>query len=356
MAVANHWNPTADYGQANPASFDINHPSWVNEVLTARESRLFIARTVQNRTPDFASGNKTAEFVTTGSVGTKRFNKGDLQVGSNRKQFVREFGLNDRPYYTALEDEKLERRFEQVDTRFPLTQSMGYSLAARVEVEVMRRICLSARYRKGSDVPAEFRHGGNSYHGSDDSTGYTASFAASQTGAKNLQTAIKAVNLKFDQMNIKREGRFCFIDTALFYEFRELENVWPSSTNVLAGGIYGNLDIAGPKLDHSNPLSMDQPLYYMGVMILPSNLINATYDAGVSGLKADWSSDPDVAGDFSSTVGAIYQSDCVGHVDLMTTRFKIEDIQRTEDQIISAMDWTGGGSFVSECAVELVTS
>ena len=356
MSVANHWNPTADFAQADPASFDLNHPSWVNEVLTARQSKLWITRTVQNRTPDFASGNKTAEFVTTGSVGAKRFNKGDQQVGSNRKQFKRVFGLNERPYYTGLEDEKLERRFEQVDTRSPITASFGHALGGRTEVEVMRRIVTSARFRKTSDTPAEFRHGGNSYHQGDNATGYTADFSANQTGAKNLQAAIKAVKLRFAQMSIPSENLSCFVDTELFYEFRELENVWPGSTNQIAGGIYGNLDIAGPKLDHSNPMMMDQPLWYMGVMILPSNLVKGTYDTGITGLKNDWTGDPDVAGDFSSTVGAIYHRDCVGHVDLMTARFKIEDIQRTEDQLITAMDWTGGGSFVSESAVELVTS
>ena len=354
--TANLWSPTADAALASPADFDINHPVWRQEVLTAQHSSLFVTRTVLNATPDFASGNKEAEFVITGSLGVRRFNKGDEKRGSDRKQIVRKLGLNDRPYYTALEDEKLTRRFEQVDTRFPLTESMGHAQGAHTEVETMRRLATAARHANTADTPSEFRQGGNYYVGAKDGTGIVKDFAANQTGAKNVLSAIEEASLAWTKLNVKMQNRWLFLDPALWYELHKLEVPWEGAATNVAGGIFGNVDIAGPKMAFTENFNVMQPLKYRGVNIYAHNLVEATYDEGVSAFKSDWTGDPDVAGDFSSTVGVIYQSEAVGHVDLMTTQFKVEDIPRTEIELVSAMKWTGGGTLRSECAIELIQS
>jgi len=347
------WSPTADAALASPADFDLNHPVWMNEVLTAKFANLWVARTVRNATPNFAKGNLEAEFVVTGRLGTQRYNKGDEYRGMDRKQIKRTIGLNDRPYYTAITDEKIVRMFEQVNTRAPITEAMGHALAARTEVEVMRRIIEAANFTNANQ-PSEFRKGGNYYVGAEDGTGLVYDFTANQTGAKNLQKAIKDANKALDKLSAKKGARFSFVPVDLYYEFLELENVHPSSTNTLAGGIYGNLDIAGPK--HGFQEDIPEMVKWKGVTIMPHNLIEAEYDPEVGKLQQDWSGDPDVSIDCSSTIGAIYQAECVGHVDVMTTSFQIEDVPLTEMQQVRASNWTGGGSLMPELAFELVQS
>lgn len=357
MATGNLWSPTADASKASPADFDLNHPVWMSEIMAAEHSALFVANTVLNKSVDFASGNKTAEFVVTGRIGTTKHQKGDELYGMDRKQIVRELGLNDRPDRTTLEDENLVRRFEQVDTRADIIPSMGHSLAARKEVEVMRRIVLAARHSNTSDTPSEFRQGGNWYVGASNNTGYTADFSANQTGALNVIKAIKEYSINASKLSVKSNRRFCFLQPELFYEVAALEYVNGSSTEKVMGGIYGNMDIAGPKQSFTEVFGVETPLRYMGVDIYMHNLIDAEYDSEVKALKADWTGDPDAAGNFSSTVGAIYQAEAVGHVDVMNTAFDVRtNVGRTYNDLISAMSWTGGGTLKPECALELVTS
>lgn len=356
MPVYNSWSPTADAAQSSPADFDLNHPVWMNEVMTAQHSSLFVTRTVKNATPTFASGNKEADFVITGSLGVQRFNKGDEKRGSDRKQIKRTLGLNDRPYYAAIEDEKLTRMFEQVATRSPLTESFGHALGAHTEVETMRRLATAARFQNTSYAPSEFRDGGNFYVGDNSGSGIVKDYAISQTGAKNVLAAIEEASLAWTKLNVKLSNRWLFLDPALWYELHKLEVPWDGAAVSVAGGIYGNADIVGPKMAFTENFNVMQPLRYRGVDIYAHNLVEADYDTGVSKFRADWTGDPDVAGDFSNTVGVIYQAEAVGHVDLMTTQFKVEEIPRTEIELVSAMKWTGGGTLRCEAAIELVQS
>lgn len=356
MSVYQSWSPTADASLAAPADFDLNHPVWRNEVMMAQHSSLFVTRTVKNETPTFSSGNKTADFAITGSLGVRRFGKGDEKRGSDRKQIMRSLGLNDRPYYAAIEDEKITRQFEQVDTRSPLTESMGHALGAHTEVETMRRLALAARFQNTSDAPSEFRDGGNFYVGTvGAATGIVKDFSANQTGAKNVLAAIEEASLAWTKLNVKMSNRWLFIDPALWYELHKLEVPWDGAT-AIPGGIYTNVDLAGPKMAFTENFNVEMPLRYRGVNIYAHNLVEADYDEGVQKFQQDWSNDPDVAGDFSSTVGVIYQSEAVGHVDLMTTQFKVEEIPRSEIELVSAMKWTGGGTLRCEAAIELVQS
>ena len=361
MAQPYVWSPTANSTLASPADFDLNIPVWMGEVQAARTSPLFVARSLANKTPDFASGNRTAKFTVTGSVGVERHEKGDQHYGMDYSIIEREIGVNDRPYRTSLEHEDLLTRFEQVDTRSHSLKAMGYALAAHQEVEAIRRIIAAAQYTNTASTPSEFRTGGNAEIDAFSSGTRSATFTNTQTGAQNLQKLIKTNQIMQSKMGNPQSNWYCVVKPELFYEFRALTLMDPSHSGVtgavVSGGIFGNLDMATMK----TPLEVfgiETPLRYMNTWVLPHNLFDATYDAKVRKVCRDWTGDPDVdIGDASATVGVLYQQDCAGIVDVMNTEFDIRPkVERTDNDLIIAKVWGGGGTLNPERAIQIVNS
>jgi hypothetical protein len=145
---------------------------------------------------------------------------------------------------------------------------MGNALAARDEIEIMKGLALAARTPAvGSENTVEFLRGGNFMfnggtalvaNGSGSATGYvsdfgfdnadpTAAYSGGQAAALELAKALKTISIGWGKRNVTAMERYCMIPLDLFYDFRELETVYPTQTAKVAGGLYGNTDIVGSR-------------------------------------------------------------------------------------------------------------
>lgn len=359
--VGSLWDPTQNDSLASPAQWDLDLPVWAAEVQEARTSNTFVARTLMNtRTWHEQNGvlNRTAQFVLTGKLGSEYHEKGDVISGTKRAQIMYDIHLDERPIRSAVRDEKITRMFEQANTRQGLTTSLGQAHAAHQEIEAMKQIALAARFTNTGNTPAEFLDGGNQYANTTSGWQYDYGFGGTPnaTRALNVLLAIRNQVKIWDKQNVPAEGRTCLLPVDIWYEVRDLEKASPSQSGTLAGGIYGNTDLVGPKLPFAQYFGYDTPLEYMGVKIYRHNFFEATYDENITAFSADHSSDRERAGNFSSTCGLLYQAGCAGFVDVMGVSFKMEAVPLTTDEVVYAMSWMGAGIIRPNYAVELVQS
>jgi hypothetical protein len=320
--------------------------------------------------------NKDVDFLVTGKVGSEKFLKGDTITGTERNSISRRISIDDRPNVTAINDEHITRRFEQIDFRMGTFDNMAFALAARDEVEVMKQIALTARTAAvGSEDTVEFLRGGNFMfaggealvaNASGTNAGYTAdfgfnastitSYTAGQANALALAKALKTISIGWQKRNVGARNRYCIIPTELFYDFRELETVYPTQTQKIAGGIYGNNDIVGTSMPFTQMFGDMTPLSYMGFTIFAHNFFDAAFSPEISAFRADRSGDPDRPGVFTPTVGLVFQSEACGWADVMRTGINIERPPLKMEETAYAMSWTGSGTLDPVAAVELVQS
>ena len=380
MSAYNIWNPQASASQSSPAEFDHHKDVWSGEIHAARLNSLLLPRLVRNATPMFQGGgntNREVDFLVTGRVGSEKFQKGDTITGTQRNSLSRRISVDDRPNLTALTDEYITRRFEQVEVRSGLTAIMGNALAARDEIEIMKGLALAARTPAvGSENTVEFLRGGNFMfnggtalvaNGSGSATGYvsdfgfddadpTAAYSGGQAAALELAKALKTISIGWGKRNITAMERYCMIPLDLFYDFRELETVYPTQTAKVAGGLYGNTDIVGSSLPFTQMMNGETPLKYMGFTIFPHNFFTGEFSPEIAAFRGNRAADPDRPGNFTSTVGLVWQQEAYGFADVMRTGFNIERRPLSTEETAWAMTWTGGGSLRPEAAVELKQS
>lgn len=379
MSSRNIWLPQADAAQSSPAEFDHNKDVWAGEIQASRKAATFLPRLVKNAAPMFymdGTWNKEVDFLVTGKMGTEKFQKGDTITGTQRNSIRRRITIDDRPNVTAINDEHITRRFEQIEFRSGVFDNMGFALAAHAEVELMKQIALTARTAAvGSESTTEFLRGGNFMfaggetlvaNASGTNAGYTADFGFNastittytpgQANALALAKALKTISVGWAKRSVSPMGRYCVIPTELYYDFRELETVFPTQTQKIAGGIYGNLDIAAPTLPVQTMLGGLQPLNYMGFTILPHIFFDASFVDEINPFRADRAADPDRAGNFTSTVGLVFQSDACGWADVMQTGINVERPPLSAEETAWAMSWHGGGPLDPVNAVELIQS
>lgn len=367
--ASNLWLPNANAALSSPAEFDHVKAVWSAEVHAARLNSLMLPRMVRSAQPMFNSNGftaRTADFLVTGRIGAEKHLKGDKITGTQRNSISRSISVDDRPNRTSIRDEYITRMFEQVDVRRGILDNMGFALAARDEVEIMKGIALAARTANTAPTPdPEFLEGGNNYFdtaaggivaGFGYNTNPATAYNGGQASALALATALKRINIVWHKQNIPSAGRVCIVPVELFYDFRELETVMPTQTIKIAGGIYGNTDVPGPQLPFSQMIGGETPLQYMGWTIYPHNFFRAEYSPEVPAFRRDASADADRAGDFSAIVGLCFQSEAFGWADLMRTGVNLERPELTTDEVLWAMSWTGGGTLRPECAVTLTQS
>lgn len=344
------WNPGQNAANASPTDYDLLNPVWSQEVLTRYHNMLFMARTV--RSEQIESGIHK-DFQVSGRVSVWRQEKGDSIYGGDRKQITKRITLDDRPWMTAIEEEGLFRRLEQVTTRNDKLTEMAYALAGHKEIEVMKAVALAAQYTHSGSEPSEFPEGGNSYiTGSANVIGT----ATNATVAYAVLAAIEETVKVWDELGVPANDRYCILPTRLWYEVRKLEKTASGNTGI-PGGLFNNLDIVGQQIGYNRYMGFEAPLEYFGVSIYRSNFLTSTDIEGTSAFTADHSSDADRAGDFSTTRGLIWQRDCVGFVEKIGLEMKAFMPDRTFDnEVVAARTWTGSGPLRPEAAVELLAS
>lgn len=379
MSTHNIWLPQANAALSNPSEYDFHKDVWTGEIQASRKAHTFLPRLVKNARIMFekdGSINRSVDFLVTGKVGSEKHMKGDRITGTQRNSISRRITVDDRPNRVAITDEHITRRFEQIDFRMNLFDNLAFGLAARAESEVMKQIALAARTPAvGNESTTEFLRGGNfMFNGGDvlvpnssgSAVGYTAdfgfdatnisSYTPGQANAKALAKALKTISIGWAKRSVRPSSRWCIIPTELFYDFVELEVAMPTQTTTVGGGIFGNFDIAGPKMPFSQFIDDMQPVRYLGFNILPHIFFDAEFVDEIPAFRGDHTNDPDRPGDFTSTIGVAFQSEAIGWADIMQTGINIERPELTTDEVAWAMTWYGSGTLDPVAAVELKQS
>lgn len=357
----NLWLPQADSTNASPAQFDMNKVVNSDLVQAARLDRLFVSRMVENKQSFFMQNgnlNREVDFTIVGGMGVEKHSLNDKHVGSDMAQVQRRVKLDDRPFKVVHDTETITRVFNQVDTESAVIPAMGYALGEHTEVEVMKAICdASAFAQQGSEDVNEFLIGGGS----------TAAIGTTVGSARALKIldAIETVAVSFAKKGVPVRGRHCVVTPEDWWEISKVEKVTTNAATTLAGGIYGNMDLVGGKVDFTAHLDENMPLLYRGFLIWQSNLIDAEFNPHIKGLQDTHTIDADynsrggtfsASGDFSTVEGVIFQSSCVGLIDIMNSMFTQKELESSTNEQKVAMSWIGLDTFHPEAAVTIVNA
>lgn len=361
------WLPASDSTNASPTEYDMNKVLNSSLVQAARTDNMFVGRMLQNATPLFnASGYVAydADFTVTGGIGTETFQKNDRYTGMNINQIQRQVSLDKRPQRTGIEEESITRMFEQVNTRADVTNQLGYALASWDEVEAMKAIVDASQYTtSGSENTTEFLQGGNTVM-SDAYTGTWSNLAsgaaASEAKALEILDKLEDIAIIWGQTGVDAAGRYVILPPEDYWEIAKLEQCYTGAT-AIAGGIYGNMDIVGPKRDFSQFVNIGEPMAYRGFQIMGHNLFKASYNIHLAGLQSNHTPDPDhnnrgsaySSGDLSKVQALVFQSACVGKSDVMSVNLEMGQVPMSANEYINAMTWVGYGTLLPQAAVVL---
>ncbi len=353
-----------DSTNANPSQWDMDKVINTGLVEARRREMLKASRMVENRTNLFmANGqlNRQVDFTMTGGYSVEKHGKGDKHVGSNRNAIQRRVSIDERMLKVVDDSEYITEPLHQVDVVSTIPMDMADALAEHQDVEVLKAICDASAYAQaGSEDVNEFLIGG----------GNTAAIGTTIGNARALKIldAIRAAAIAFTKKGCPAQGRHVIVSPDDWWEIAEVEGV-KTGASTLAGGIYGNMDLVGGKVDFTQHLDENMPLLYRGFMIWQSNGVNAEYNPHLQGLKTTASTrhkiDSDFnnrggtfssTGNFDNVEGVIFHSSAVGLIDIMKTFYSEEDLQSSTVRQRVAMSWIGLDTFQPSRAVTIVSA
>lgn len=354
----------ADSTNAVPAIWDMDKVINTQLVEARRRERLIVSRMVENRTNMFTANgmiNRQVDFTKTGGYSVEKHGLGDKHVGSNRNSIQRRVTLDERMLKVVDDHEHITDLFNQVDLESNIPLDMADALAEHQDVEVLKAICdASAFAQQGSEDVNEFYIGGGST--------VVIGTTIGDTRALKILDAIRLAAIEFTKKAVPSTGRHVVISPEDWWQIAEVEEV-KTGHGTLVGGIYGNNDIVGGKIDFTQHLDENMAILYRGFMIWQSNGVNAEFNPNLQGLKTTASTrhviDPDfnnrggtfsAGGDFDDVEGVIFQSSCVGLTDIMQTIFTEEDLESSTIRQRVAMTWIGLNTFTPEAAVTIISA
>lgn len=352
------WQPMADASNASPGEYDMHKVVNSQLVQAARVGKTFIGRLMANNTPMHMGGgvvNRDVEFTVLGGIGTETHLRNDRFKGMDVQAIQRSVTLDKRPRTTTLEWERITQMFEQVDTRQRLFDRMGNALAKWDEVEAMKAIVDAAKFSSGgSENQTEFLPGGGEIELS------TATAGAAK--ALEILDALEDIAIKWDEQEVPTEGRHVILPIQDVVEIIKLEKAYTGAT-AIAGGIYGNLDIAsGATIPFTQfPGSSAAPIVYRGFNIWSHVLFKAAYDIHTAGLQGVHTIDTNHSsrgssynsGDLTKIQGLVFQQEAVGKADVMSVMFDQGQVPMSTNDYANAMTWVGYGTLRPEAAVVL---
>lgn len=360
MAMINGlWMPNSDSSNTTPAAGDMQKVLNSQIVQAARQERLFLPRLVQNNSAMFMANGyvaKDVDFTILGGLGVATHKTNDRFSGMNMNQIQRRVSLDDRPISNTIEVETITQQFDQVKTDTDKLIRMAEGHAQWAEVELMKAIADASAYTNPASVnDNEFLEGGGNI-----AIGSTVGEAQ----ALAVFAAIDTASIAWGKKGVASADRHCIVKPETYWQIAKLE-VQQSGLTDIAGGIYGNINIAGDKIAFTEYLDGNMPLKYRGVNIWQHNLIDATYNIHVTGLQSTHTIDTDhnsrgstyaSDGDFSAVQGLLFQGSAVGVADVMSVQVREEDVPLSTNRATTALSWLGMGTLRPEAAYTLVTS
>lgn len=257
---------------------------------------------------------KSSQFPMVGKVGSGYHTPGSEILGSNVNQAEQVITL-DGLLYSDVFVNKIDALKNHYDLTSEYKKQMGYELANRMDINVLRNVIIAAR----SANPVTGLPGGTEIVNADlGSVDVAIKQAALQKGLFDAATSL-------DEKNAPEERWAIFKPT----EYNIL-----AQTEALISSDY----------DGAGSISKGKIVEVAGIKILKSN-----------NLPQDDSTGDVHAVDATTTVGVVFTKESVGTLKLLDIQTDIYEDKRRKGTLYTAEYVTGHGVLRPECAVELKT-
>lgn len=333
---------------ASPTPTDMLLPVFGGEVLVAYMNHLQFTNKVNHRT--IATGVE-AKFPATWKVSSDIHQAGELILGSDVATREYSIYLDSRPRVASFEVDDIDEMLAHFDVRSPLSQASGQELAEQVDKNIAKLLIKASRTAGTTPFPG----GGIDQNGTAATdTAFTANVLtiATAAAAQAFLNVIERTVIVWDQNNVPTNDRYAVCRPELWYALRRLGTLI-SGSGYTFGGTNAQAPAMGNKdWDSVNPqinkfMSKDEYLLHLGVQIYRSTFVPGTNTTGLEDSK--------YAGDYTKTLGIIWQKDAIAHLQKLGIVTETGRDIRAQGDLVIAKTMTGGGTLRPVCAVEVIT-
>lgn len=285
------------------------------EVITAFETA---NSTLDKHLVRTISSGKSAQFPVVGKVTTAAYHTAGNEItGGSVTHNERTISIENlliAPVFIA----KIDEAMSHYDVRSIYSKELGRALANQMDKHVYQNLILNSRASAASPQAA----------------GQAITDADFVTNASSAAASIFSAAEKLDAADVPAEDRYCAVAPATYY-------------NLIQGTTVINRDWGG-----SGSYSDGKVLKVAGINIVPTNNLPST---NISSGVAQGSS-TNFAGNFSNTVGCVWQKNAVGTVKLMDLSTEMEYQIQRQGTLMVAKYAMGHAPLNPICSIEIKTA
>jgi len=281
------------------------------EVITAFETA---NSTLDKHLVRTISNGKSAQFPIVGKATASYHTAGNEITGGSITHNERTISIENlliAPVFIA----KIDEAMSHYDVRSIYSKELGRALANQMDKHVYQNLILNSRGNAASPQAA----------------GQSITDADFVTNASSAAASIFSAAEKLDEADVPAEDRYCAVSPAAYYNLIQ-------ATTVI------NRDWGG-----SGSYSDGKVLKVAGINIVPTNnLPSSNINSGVG-----QGSSTNFAGDFSNTVGCVWQKNAVGTVKLMDLSTEMEYQIQRQGTLMVAKYAMGHAPLNPICSIEI---
>lgn len=340
------WGENAQ--NATPAFDDLWLPLFGGEVLARFDENLLILNLVEQVSMTVGT---TFRYPRLWKTTAERHAAGAELLGLDIDKGEIEISLDERPITSHISHDDIDAMMAHFDLRSKIATEQGRSIAREVDKNVARLLINTSRTPMPANGP--FLGGGINSNGlaivdaalADDGI---PSSTASRNAAGALIRALDRVTLRFEDndVNAPHDRRCCVIRPSLWHALRVF-GVPVTATemfgdNASAGPFFQIPGIPGPGAGMLP--ARDMPLQYGGFLI---------YQSPNMGLENVTTGPLRYQGDFSNTVGVIFQKMAMAYLRMIDAKTEMGRVIQNQADLVVVKHLGGGGALRPELAVEL---
>ena len=287
---------------------------FAGEVITAFETA---NSTLDKHLVRTISNGKSAQFPIVGKASASYHTAGNEITGGSINHNERTISIENlliAPVFIA----KIDEAMSHYDVRSIYSKELGRALANQMDKHVYQNLILNSRASAASPQAA----------------GQQITDADFATSASSAAATIFSAAQKLDEADVPAEDRYCAVSPAVYY-------------NLIQGTTVINRDWGG-----SGSYSDGKVLKVAGINIIPTNNLPSTnINSGVG-----QGSSTNFAGDFSNTVGCVWQKNAVGTVKLMDLSTEMDYQIQRQGTLVVAKYAMGHAPLNPICSIEIKTA
>ena len=305
--TVSHIGENADTGSTTASFLKV----FSGEVITAFETA---NSTLDKHLVRTISSGKSAQFPIIGKATASYHTSGNEITGGSITHNERTISIENlliAPVFIA----KIDEAMNHYDVRSIYSKELGRALANQMDKHVYQNLILNSRASALSPQAA----------------GAQLTDADFNTNAASAAATIFSAAEALDEADVPAEDRYCAVSPAAYY-------------NLIQGTTVINRDWGG-----NGSYSDGKVLKVAGINIVPTNNVPSTnINSGVS-----QGSSTTFAGDFSNTVGVVWQKNAVGTVKLMDLSTEMEYQIQRQGTLMVAKYAMGHAPLNPICSIEI---